>query len=137
MTIGGAMHARRKLFLALSLAVGACATPSIVATEGEHYEARPEDWPVDVYLAETAPAKLWSKDFGYATRENVPPGSLRIGRVRAKGDRNSISYAPLIARCQKGARDLGGDAIVIVGGGFTGHEVPDLLATILRYSKSE
>lgn len=88
------------ILLLSSLASG-CATASGVRLGMQRFEPRPLDHPMPIYES---------------LRELPRPGQ-KVGRIVGEGC-DLVAFDSIVAKVQQRARELGGDALVITGGGL-------------------
>ena len=104
------MRDSRWVILLVLVALVGC-TSSDVSRIGEETDPpRPEDWPIGVYMSNSAPVDLL-KAFPEAERSPPPFEVIGFGKTDAT---MFVSWAKLQKRAQAQARALGGDGIMIV-----------------------
>ena len=97
--------------IALVLLAGCSSFVSMTDTE---YEPRPEGWPVEIFVADTAPI-----DFHTDTTKDeseIPPGAIRVGKALSRRP----TYAHMVLGLRETAREYGGDGLLIVSEGIKG-----------------
>jgi len=130
-------------FLALAaLMLAACVSSSSARFNGVHYDARPKDWPIDIYLPRTAPASVLKAAEDYKPSNEIPAGVIQIGKVDVSGA-PAAAWSSTLRSAQYRARQIGGDAVALqaiarplsaVSSGMLLY-AKTLSFTVLRYEK--
>ena len=87
--------------LLLAALASACATASGVRLGMERFEPRPVDHEVPIY----------------ESLRELPRPFLKVGRIVGEGS-DLVEFESIVTKMQQRARQLGGDALVITGGGL-------------------
>ncbi len=96
------------ILLALVALVGCTATD--VKRTGESYPPRPDDWPIGVYISDSAPVELVQ---AYPDADRSPPPYEVIGFGKTDATM-FVSWKKLPRQAQARARAMGGDGVLIV-----------------------
>ncbi len=121
--------------------VAGCVTSKYVSVGDETYLQRPEDHPIDVYLDADAPVYIHQSIADAKADDEIPAGAEFIGRIDTTG--MYTNWSNMVKDAKEKARILGGDAIVIGGGGLWArtdaygnyYENKKLSIRVLRYGE--
>lgn len=96
--------------------IAGCVTSSYVSVGDKTYPPRPDDYVIEVYVDSDAPVDLHQSLADAKPTNEIPAGMELIGRIDTTGD-TYANWSDMVKDAKEKARILGGDAIVIGGGG--------------------
>ena len=106
---------RFSLFL-LTVLLSACVSTVAMHVGDKTFPPRPDDHPIDVYLAVDAPVTV-HKSIAFAKSfAQAPKNLVLVGRIDSSGA-PLASWSSVVKSAQAKARQLGGDAILVSGWG--------------------
>lgn len=130
--------------VALGLAaviISGCVSADYVQLGEKTYPPRPDDWAIDIYVADEAPVIVHKSISQPKTIKDIPANAEMIGRVDAIGA-PAASWDSVIRVAKEKARAIGGDGLVVgawghhlagIGSYGVAYHGKDLALSVIRY----